>query len=211
MKRFILVVLAAIFVLPLGFSAEVNAQENNMLSEMDKEAGWQLLFDGKSLLGWVNRGGAANWTVENGELTGEKLGRGPGYIGTFKAYTNFELHVEFNQDAGHNSGVFIRGPRNTMSGVSQYNFYEINIADTHSSGYMTGMIVSLHKDDKMPKTEGKWNTMDITAKGRDITVTLNGEETAKIQDRAHYSGVVVLQAFGDGKIRFRNIKIREME
>ena len=211
MKRFILVVLAALFVLPLGFSAEVNAQENNMLSEMDKEAGWQLLFDGKSLLGWVNRGGAANWMVENGELTGEKLGRGPGYIGTFKAYTNFELHVEFNQDAGHNSGVFIRGPRNTMSGVSQYNFYEINIADTHSSGYMTGMIVSLHKDDKMPKTEGKWNTMDITAKGRDITVTLNGEETAKIQDRAHYSGVVVLQAFGDGKIRFRNIKIREME
>ena len=211
MKRFILVVLAAIFVLPLGFSAEVNAQENNMLSEMDKEAGWQLLFDGKSLLGWVNRGGAANWTVENGELTGEKLGRGPGYIGTFKAYTNFELHVEFNQDAGHNSGVFIRGPRNTMSGVNQYNFYEINIADTHSSGYMTGMIVSLHKDDKMPKTEGKWNTMDITAKGRDITVTLNGEETAKIQDRAHYSGAVVLQAFGDGKIRFRNIKIREME
>jgi len=211
MKRFILVVLAALFVLPLGFSAEVNAQENNMLSEMDKEAGWQLLFDGKSLLGWVNRGGAANWMVENGELTGEKLGRGPGYIGTFKAYTNFELHVEFNQDAGHNSGVFIRGPRNTMSGVSQYNFYEINIADTHSSGYMTGMIVSLHKDDKMPKTEGKWNTMDITAKGRDITVTLNGEETAKIQDRAHYSGVVVLQAFGDGKIRFRNIKIREID
>ncbi len=211
MKRFMSFVLAAIIVLPLGFSAEVKAQENNMLSEMDKEAGWQLLFDGKSLLGWVNRGGAANWTVENGELTGEKLGRGPGYIGTFKAYTNFELHVEFNQDAGHNSGVFIRGPRNTMSGVSQYNFYEINIADTHSSGYMTGMIVSLHKDDKMPKTEGKWNTMDITAKGRDITVTLNGEETAKIQDRAHYSGVVVLQAFGDGKIRFRNIKIREME
>ena len=109
MKRFMSFVLAAIIVLPLGFSAEVKAQENNMLSEMDKEAGWQLLFDGKSLLGWVNRGGAANWTVENGELTGEKLGRGPGYIGTFKAYTNFELHVEFNQDAGHNSGVFIRG------------------------------------------------------------------------------------------------------
>jgi hypothetical protein len=211
MTRLIWAILLTIMLLPLSFTSNVKAQEHNMLSDADKEAGWKLLFDGKTLLGWVNRGGAANWMVENGELTGEKLGRGPGYIGTFNEYTNYELHVEFNQDAGHNSGVFLRGPQNPMSGVNQYNFYEINIADTHSSGFITGSIVNLHKYEVMPQTEGKWNTLDITAKGRDISVMLNGEESAKIKDRGHYTGVIVLQAFGEGKIRFRNVKIREME
>lgn len=211
MKRLLWMFLAGVILLPLSIHTDAQAQEHNMLTDAEKEAGWKLLFDGKTLLGWMNRGGAADWKVENGELTGAKLGRGPGYIGTFDEYTNFELHVEFNQDAGHNSGVFIRGPRNPASGVNQYNFYEINIADTHSSGFITGSIVNLHKYEQMPKTEGKWNTLDITAKGRDITVMMNGMETAKIQDRAHYSGVIVLQAFGEGKIRFRNIKIRELD
>ena len=119
--------------------------------------------------------------------------------------------MQFNQDAGHNSGVFVRGPRDTGARVNQYSFYEINIADTHGSGYTTGSIVALAKYEPPPKTEGQWNTMVITADGRDITVTLNGEEAVKIQDASHYSGVVVLQAFGQGKIRFKNVKIRSLD
>ena len=34
--------------------------------------------------------------------------------------------------------------------------------------------------------------------------------TAEIRSSLHYRGVIVLQAFGEGRIRFRNIKIKEM-
>ena len=186
------------------------AAQDNMLTEAEQEAGWKLLFDGQTLLGWTHRGGTAIWAVEDGMLTGEATG-GPGYIGSYDAFKNFELSVQFNQDAGHNSGVFVRGPRDTGARVNQYSFYEINIADTHGSGYTTGSIVALAKYEPPPKTEGQWNTMVITADGRDITVMLNGEEAVKIQDSSHYSGVVVLQAFGQGKIRFKNVKIRSLE
>ena len=188
----------------------INAQDN-VLSENYKKAGWQMLFDGKTLLGWTHRGGNATWAVENGMLTGTVTGRGPGYIGTYNKFKDFELHVEFKQDEGHNSGVFIRGPRDDDARVNQYSFYEINIADTHSSGYTTGSIVGLAKYDTVPQTEGQWNHLHITAKGRDITVMLNGKSAAKIQDSAHYSGVVVLQAFGKGTIRFKNLRILELE
>jgi hypothetical protein len=209
MKRYIWSVMAAVLILSCIHGTA--AAQDNMLTDAEKEAGWKLLFDGQTLLGWTHRGGAANWAVEDGMLTGEVTGRGPGYIGTYDEFTNFELHVQFNQDAGHNSGVFVRGPRDTGARVNQYSFYEINIADTHSSGYTTGSIVALAIYEPPPATEGQWNTMVITANGRDITVMLNGEEAVKIQDAAHYSGVVVLQAFGQGKIRFKNVKIRALD
>lgn len=208
MRRFIWSVAAATLIMA-GFYGTAAAQDNT-LTEAEQEAGWKLLFDGETLLGWTHRGGSAIWAVEDGMLTGE-VTRGPGYIGSYDEFTNFELSVQFNQDAGHNSGVFVRGPRDTGARVNQYSFYEINIADTHGSGYTTGSIVALAKYEPPPKTEGQWNTMVITADGRDITVTLNGEEAVKIQDGSHYSGVVVLQAFGQGKIRFKNVKIRALD
>ncbi len=208
MKRYIWS-LAAVLIL-CGLPGAADAQDNQ-LTEAEQQAGWKLLFDGQTLLGWTHRGGHATWAVEDGMLTGEVTGRGPSYIGTYDTFTNFELSVQFNQDPGHNSGVFVRGPRDTGARVNQHSFYEINIADTHSSGYTTGSIVALAKYEPPPKTEGQWNTLVVTANGRDIAVTLNGEEAVMIQDSLHYSGVVVLQAFGQGKIRFKNIKIRALD
>ena len=68
----------------------INAQDN-VLSENSKKAGWQMLFDGKTLLGWTHRGGNATWAVENGMLTGTVTGRGPGYIGTYNKFKDFEI------------------------------------------------------------------------------------------------------------------------
>ena len=53
--------------------------------------------------------------------------------------------------------------------------------------------------------------MVITADDATSRSRLNGEEAVKIQDSSHYSGVVVLQAFGQGKIRFKNVKIRALD
>ena len=62
----------------------------------------------KILDGWeIN--GTEKWYVEKGELICES---GPdaayGYLSTKKHYDNFELELEFKQEADGNSGVFFR-------------------------------------------------------------------------------------------------------
>ena len=68
----------------------------------------QSLFNGKDLTGWKIYG-TEKWFVENGLLVCES---GPdkqyGYLATEKFYKNFDLSVEFLQEADGNSGVFFR-------------------------------------------------------------------------------------------------------
>jgi len=64
------------------------------------------LFNGKDLKGWTPYG-TEKWYVEDGLLICES---GPdkayGYLATDKHYKNFELNLEFKQEADGNSGVF---------------------------------------------------------------------------------------------------------
>ena len=66
------------------------------------------LFNGKDLSGWKTYG-TEKWYVEDGLLICES---GPdeayGYLATEKYYKDFELNLEFKQEAKGNSGVFIR-------------------------------------------------------------------------------------------------------
>src|SRR6185295_9644612 len=68
----------------------------------------QNLFNGKDLTGWKIYG-TEKWYVDKGELVCES---GPdkqyGYLATEKSYKDFELTVEFKQEANGNSGVFFR-------------------------------------------------------------------------------------------------------
>lgn len=67
------------------------------------------LFDGRTLDGWVQRGGAAKFRVEDGLIVGEAVaGAESSYLCTVKEYGDFSLYVEFMIDEGLNSGVQIR-------------------------------------------------------------------------------------------------------
>ncbi|MBT5876327.1 MAG: DUF1080 domain-containing protein [Candidatus Latescibacteria bacterium] len=209
MKRLLCVLSAALMLM----SAQTDSyaqMSDNMLSDADKEAGWKLLFDGRSLLGWNPRGGGAEWSVEDGTITAVAV-RGPSYIGSTQEFADFTLKADFWTDEGHNSGIFVRGPANPGARVGQFSFYEINIADTHRSGFTTGSIVDKKVFEPAPTTAGKWNTIEIVANGRDLSVTLNGEKGLEIKDSTHYSGVIALQVFGEGRVRFKNIKIMEIK
>ena len=70
--------------------------------------GQESLFNGKNLDGWTLHG-TELWYVEDGLLICES---GPekayGYLSTNKYFDDFELTLEFKQEANGNSGVFIR-------------------------------------------------------------------------------------------------------
>ena len=64
--------------------------------------------------------------------------------------------------------------------------------------YGTGGIVNFVEVNPMPKAGGKWNTYEITAKGRLITVTLNGQKTVELHNGLFAEGPFTLQ-HGDGR------------
>jgi hypothetical protein len=61
----------------------------------------------------------------------------------------------------------------------------------------------------MQKAGGKWNTFEITAKGRDLTVVLNGQKTAQVRSAYYEEGPFALQ-YGAGVIKFRKVAVKPL-
>ncbi len=167
--------------------------------------GWVTLFDGTHLNEW-NRIGDANWRLEDGVVVADT---GSGYLVSKHAYTDFQLRVEFWVDAGANSGVFIRCTNPDKVGTD--SGYEVNIYDTRPDpSYGTGAIVNVAKVEPMPKAGDQWNVYEITAKGPQFTVILNGQKTVDgAQDSTFASGRIALQ-YGKGVVKFRKVEVKPL-
>ena len=77
----------------------------NTLTKRESNAGWKLLFDGKSLDGLeVHDGG--DWKVEGGAFVCP--GTTAGWLGTADAFTDYDLKMEFRGGEHVNRGVFMR-------------------------------------------------------------------------------------------------------
>jgi len=174
----------------------------------DADAGWITLVDGTSNLNAWTRVGEANWRLQDGVLQADLGGKEPGYLVTRQAYGDFQIRAEFWVDSQTNSGIFIRC-ENPQS-ISSKTGYEVNIWDTRPDPtYGTGAIVDVAKVVPMPRAGGQWNTYEITARGPQLTVVLNGVQTANARDARHARGHVALQ-YGSGIVKFRKVQIRPL-
>jgi hypothetical protein len=170
--------------------------------------GWVTLVDGKTMGDW-DRVGETNWRMEDGALVADKLtSKGAAHLVSKKSYKNFQIHAEFWASDDANSGIFLRCSDAKKPG--QKTCYEVNIFDQRKDPtYGTGAIVDFAEVNPMPKAGGKWNTFEITAKGRDITVVLNGQKTATLRNNLWEAGPITLQ-HGGGTIKFRKVAIKEL-
>ena len=172
------------------------------LRPMEAQGGWTTLFDGKNMDAF-NKVGDANWTIADGVLQADK-GMG-GYLVTKQPYTDFEIRAEFWVDTPANSGIFIRC--DPKKGIGADKCYEVNIFDTRPDPtYGTGGIVNVAKVATPVKAGGKWNTYEISARGKRLVLVLNGTKTVDIEDAKLASGPIALQ-WGRGTIKFRKVEI----
>jgi hypothetical protein len=167
--------------------------------------GWITLFDGKNLDNFTPIGDA-NWKLVDGVVEADK---GNGFLVTKNNYTDFEVRAEFWVDPDANSGIFIRCT--DPAKVTAANAYEVNIFDKRPDpSYGTGAIVNVAKPSTFLKAGSQWNTYDITAKGPQFTVVLNGVKTVDgASDAKNPSGRIALQ-YGGGIVKFRKVEIRPL-
>lgn len=166
---------------------------------------WITLFDGTNLNGWT-RTGEANWSLGDGAVMADKGGK-PSYLVSKESYGDFHLRVEFWASADANSGVFLRASDPAKVGAA--TAYEVQIADARTDGTGTGAITDLAKVLPPLKTAGQWNRFEISARGTQLTVTLNGKAVASAQSAKYARGPIALQHI-TGTVKFRKVEIRPL-
>ena len=227
--------LCGLCVLSTAAGAIAIAQSSpNTLSAKERADGWRLLFDGKTAAGW--RGYRqqtlpGGWQAIDGALT--RVGQA-GDIVTVDEFGDFELTLQWSVPRNGNSGVIYRVTEDTdviWHHAPEYqvidNAYEPGLKPAQHAGAN----YDLHPPSRdVTKPIGSWNDTRILARGAHVEHWLNGVKVveyelwtpgweqlvrdSKFKDYAKYGrarrGHIGLQDHND-RIRFRNIKIRELK
>lgn len=174
------------------------------------------LFNGKNLKGWKVYG-TEKWYVEDGLLISESgPDKGYGYLGTEKNYKDFELTLEFKQEADGNSGVFVRS---TVDGT-KVSGWQVEVAPPGQStggiyeSYGRGWLVKPDPEKDKALKYGDWNEMKIIVKGDRVVSYLNGVEMVDFSDEkiGKGEGGILLQIHDGGgiKVYWRNIRLKPL-
>ena len=164
----------------------------NKLTEKEKQEGWKLLFDGKTMNGW--RGAYMDslpekgWMVQDGMLIVKESGGGEASFGgdivTIDQYSSFELTLDFKLTDGANSGIkyFVTEqlPRTPGSAIG----LEYQILDDakhpdaklgiNGNRTLASLYDVLPAHDKMVRPVGEWNHARILVNGKHVGHWLNG-------------------------------------
>ena len=174
------------------------------------------LFNGKDLSGWTING-TEKWYVEDGLLICES---GPdkeyGYLNTNEKFKNFELTLEFKQNAEGNSGVFFRS---SIDGV-KISGWQVEVAPpNHDTGgiyesYGRGWLVRIPDEKENILKMGEWNKMKIRVVDDNVKTWLNGESMVDFTDAkiGEGYGFIALQIHSGGgiKIKWKNLEIQKL-
>jgi hypothetical protein len=216
MRRWLAVLSLSALFLPGAAAADKDAPE-----------GFEPLFNGKDLTGWkVYNGKMEVWGAEDGLLYVN--GAGGGWLFTEKEYGDVEVRLEFKLPKGGNSGVALRAPREgnpANAGMEiqllDDEYHRKNLPDLKVS-QLTGSVYGVQGPSKDAlKPIGEWNTMRIVAKGRRVTIELNGVQTVdadldkyKNKEKEHPGilrdkGFLGLQSH-DGRVEFRRLYVKPL-
>jgi len=192
-----------------------------------KEPGeWVELFNGRNLDGWVQRGGEAKYTVEDGAIVGATVPRTPNsFLCTEKDYGNFILELEFKVDPTLNCGVQIRSLSKPDYKDGRVHGYQVEI-DPSDRGWSAGIYdearrgwladLSDNIEARYAFRQNEWNHYRIEAVGDRIRTWINGVPAANLTDDMTASGFIGLQVHGIGnreetlQVRYRDIRIQDL-
>lgn len=199
---------------------EADATPQNVearLSQVETQAGFKLLFNGRDLTGWKlrNPDGHRSWSAQNGILVNAATDQEHGTdLVTEEKFKDFTVRYEFMIPKNANSGFYLRGR------------HEIQILDDFLTGkaepFGNGAFYNLKAPSaNVSRAPGEWQQVEATLRGDKASVILNG---VKIHDEVtldratggeldrnlNEPGPILLQ--GDhGSIAFRRIRIKPLD
>lgn len=203
--------------------------------------GFVPLFDGKTLDGWEQHSGKAEYRVEDEAVVGKTVaGTGNSFLCTKKKYGDFIFEFEFKVHPEMNSGVQFRSEFYTQETTVEiagkpkkfeadrvfgYQF-EIDPSPRAYTGGVydearRGWLFDLMNNEAARKAfkQNEWNKARILCRGENIQTWINDVLAADFTDAMTKEGVIALQVHGIGKsvekvgseVRWRNLRIKELK
>ena len=189
-----------------------------------------VLFDGKDLSKWTyvlsdpNKKMEDVWSVKDGVLV--CLGKPSGYIRTKDDFENYVLTLEWRfpeGSPGGNSGVLVHTSEPGAIGVWPKSI-EVQLHHQNAGDFwVIGEDLDVENEqqrkmgrrhlnltDDSEKPIGQWNRMEITCKGDEIIVKVNGDLVNHATNCTATKGAICLQSEGV-PIQFRNVVLTPME
>jgi len=204
------------------------------------EKGFTSLFDGQSLKGWTllnpKGGGYAVTNLVGNASTNAVIycaKGGGGNLLSEKQYGDFILRFDFKLTRGANNGLAIRAPM--QSGSLSFDGIELQILDNYGAearyekklrpeqfhGAVYDVIAPERLDAQKPV--GQWNTQEVTAIGRKLSVKVNGKTILNADLNSVKDPVMLLKHPGilrasghigflghNDEVYFKNIRIKEL-
>lgn len=209
---------------------------DNELSPTEHSAGWELVFDGKTLTGWRGYLDApiAGWEVHDGTLHAIAKTSGVQLI-TARTFSDFEFSWEWKLARAGNNGVkyFVTEARPSAPGHE----YQMLDDENHPDGKIdprrqTGAFYDVLPPaaDKPMNPIGEWNASKLVVRGTHVEHWLNGRlilvyelgspevkaglAKSKFAKEAGFgeklTGHLMLTYHGDD-CWYRNLKVRELK
>ncbi|MDP6368260.1 MAG: DUF1080 domain-containing protein, partial [Planctomycetota bacterium] len=213
-------------------------RQPNQLTAAEREAGWELLFDGATSAGWRGFRRDAfpeqGWAIEDGALRKVAQGGG-GDIISERSFRDFEFEFDWRVAPGANSGVFYRVTEDHNNSWETGPEYQVLDDELHGDGRspLTGAAALyglIPCKGKRLAEVGSWNRGRIVVVGnrvehwlngsRVLSYDLNSERWRSLKTGSKFSsmpdfgmspaGHIVLQDHGDD-VWYRNLRVRSLD
>jgi hypothetical protein len=216
------------------------AQENNTLTDAEKAAGWQLLFNGTNFDGWHNfhkQGVSPGWVVEDGAMVDKEHG---GDLVTAGQYDWFDLELDYRISEDGNSGIMYHVTNKGGAIWATGPEFQLEDNATAEDPQRCGWLYALYSPPMDPATSkpidatkpaNQWNHVrllitpqkcehyingvkyfDYVLHSDDFNAKVAASKFSKMQGFAKSDvGFIGLQGDHPGAVSFRNIKIRPIQ
>jgi hypothetical protein len=164
------------------------------------DSGWQPLFNGKNLDGWMANENPATFSVKDGAL----IVKGPRshlfYVGPVNGakFTNFELKTEIMTKPGANSGVYFHTQFQGEGWPAKG--YEIQVNNSHGDPKRTAGVYGIKDNYEALAKDGEWFTMRIRVEGKRIQTFVNDKPVSDYTEEPNplRTGMFVGRLIGSG-------------
>ena len=185
-----------------------------------KLAGWQPLFDGKTLEGWKASENQGTFTVRDGMIVVHGERSHLFYVGPVNnaVFKDFEFKAKVMTHPKANSGIYFHTEYQDRGWPGKG--YECQVNTTHSDRKKTGGLYGVQDVlDNAPSKDGEWFDYYIKVQGKHIVIKINGEATVDWTEpddwnqggRRISSGTFALQGHDPGSVvYYKNIMVKPL-
>lgn len=182
------------------------------------EAGFEPLFDGRTLAGWqVREGPSSAFYVEDGAIVVHRSSNYPTWLSTTRTFENFDLRLEFFIKGWSDSGLYIHAPEHGPPSSAGFKINIFHQRDETPKPESMGSIFPIVAPRLVNvKNQGEWNTMRVLMDWPLLRVWVNEELVQDLDVETHpelrhrlRSGYIGLESLSY-PVRFRNLRIRPL-